>query len=172
MAVLALVQPQRNHMTTPAHYGGLGITPKVLGYPNAMLPKHDTRKTVHDTRSSPSETAFSNRQGCDNTVVFLRQTDLRIGGRILIAAADHQHRAAKQLIPHNGGIFTAFHGIFQHQILAVLQFGAYRQVAQQVHLAAVIAEMLRGCALTGADKSPKVVSFSCFLSEFRGVNQI
>lgn len=104
-----------------------------------------------------------------HTVVFLRQADLRVGGRILIAAADHQHRAAQQLIPHNGGVLAAFHGIFQHQILAVLQFGAYRQIAQQVHLAAIIAEMFGGRALAGADKSPRSfhfrVSFLNFGSE-------
>ena len=87
------------------------------------------------------------------------------------AAATGLYRAAQQLIPHNGGIFAAFHGIFQHQILAVLQFGAYRQVAQQVHLAAIIAEMFGGYALVGADKSPRSFHSGSILSFLR-VNQI
>ena len=46
-------------MTASAHSGGLGITPKVrLDIQTLCLPNTTPRKTVHDTRSSPSETAF------------------------------------------------------------------------------------------------------------------
>ena len=70
-----------------------------------MLAKHDTpqngsRHKVVALRNGFLQTV----QGRYDAVVFLRQTDLRVGGRILIAAADHQHRAAQQLIPHNGGV--------------------------------------------------------------------
>ena len=68
-----------------------------------------------------------------------------------------------------GGVLAAFYGIFQHQILAVLQFRAYRQVAQQVDFAAIVAQVFGGCALAGADKSPRSfhfrVSFLNFGSE-------
>ena len=58
MAVLALVQPQRDNMTASAHIGGLGITPKVrLDIQTLCLP-NTPPSAIHDTRSSPSETAF------------------------------------------------------------------------------------------------------------------
>ena len=46
----------------------------------------------------PPKRLFQTVQGRHDAVIFLRQTDLRVGGRILIAAADHQHRAAQQLM--------------------------------------------------------------------------
>ena len=53
-------------------------------------PQHGSRHKVVTLRDSFLQTI----QGRDNAVIFLRQTDLRVGGSILIAAADHQHRAA------------------------------------------------------------------------------
>ena len=90
--------------------------------------------------------------------VFLGKADFRMGSRIRMFAANHQNRAAEQLIPHDFIESVTFIGVFQHNELSVLQTRSDRHITALENSAAIATQCLGGVERLTIKSQPQEVN--------------